>query len=81
MILLCWYKRYSICIVSFFNLYELFPAFISANNIGSLVNNLFIVKTFNAYPTFSSSSSPSSGGIGNISVDSSLSIYFSDHTL
>ena len=24
--LLCWCKRYSICLISFFNLYELFPA-------------------------------------------------------
>ena len=40
MILLCWYKRYSIFLISFFNLYELFPTFICANNIGSLVNNL-----------------------------------------
>ena len=29
MILLCWYKRYSICLISFFNLHELFPAFIT----------------------------------------------------
>ena len=26
-ILLCWYKRFSICLISFFNLHELFPAF------------------------------------------------------
>ena len=26
-ILLCWYKRYSICLTSPFNLYKLFPAF------------------------------------------------------
>ena len=29
-----------------FNLYELFPAFVCADNIGSLVNNLFGVKLF-----------------------------------
>ena len=27
-ILVCWYKRYCICLISFFNLYELFAAFI-----------------------------------------------------
>ena len=34
----------------FFNLYV--PAFICANNIGSLVNNLFGVKVFNPVPDF-----------------------------
>ena len=29
------------------NLFELFPAFICGNNIGSLVNNLLGVKIFN----------------------------------
>ena len=46
--------------VSFFNLYELFPAFICTNNAGSLVNNLFEVKIFNPAPSFTSSLSPSS---------------------
>ena len=68
MILLCGFKRYSI---SFFNLYELFLAFICANNIGSLVNNLFGVSIFNPFP---SSSSPSSGGMSDKSTDSSLSL-------
>ena len=50
--LLSWYKRYSICLISFFNLFELFQAFVCANNIGSLVNGLFGVKTFNPVPAF-----------------------------
>ena len=57
-------------LISFFNLYELFPAFICANNIGSLVNNLFGVKICNPFP-FTSSSSTSSGGIcGKLSSSS-----------
>ena len=48
-ILLCWYKRYSICLISFFSLYEFFPGFICANNIGSLVNSLFGVNIFNPF--------------------------------
>ena len=75
-ILLCWYKRYSFCLVSFFNLYELFPAFICTNNIGSLFN-LCAIKFFNTAPSLflfwgfnftlseivsSGSSSPSVGG-------------------
>ena len=52
-ILICWYKRYSICPISSSNLYELFPAFIFANNVGRLVSNsLFGVKTFNPVPSF-----------------------------
>ena len=47
LILLCWNKRYGICLILFFNLYELFPAFICSNNIGSLVNKLLRVKVFN----------------------------------
>ena len=57
-ILLCRYKRYSICLLSVFNLYELFPAFICDDNIESLVNDLFAVKTFNPVPSVTSSSSP-----------------------
>ena len=38
--------------ISFSNLYELFPAFICANNIGILVNNMFGVKIFNHVPVF-----------------------------
>ena len=49
-ILWCWYKRYSICLILVFTLYELFPAFICSNNIGSLVNRLFDIKTFNPAP-------------------------------
>ena len=52
LILLCWYKTYSICLISFFSLFELFPAFICANNIWSLVNNLFGVKLFNNVSVF-----------------------------
>ena len=40
-------NRNSICLISFFNLYELFPGFICANNIGSLVNRFFGVNIFN----------------------------------
>ena len=69
-ILSCWYKRHSICLISFFDFYELFPVFICANNIGSLVNNLFGVKNFNPFPSFTSSSSHSSGYMS----DSSLSL-------
>ena len=47
MTLLCWYKRYSIFLISFVNLYEFFPAFICAAHIGSLVNSLCRVNVFN----------------------------------
>ena len=53
-------------------LYELFTAFVCANNIGRLVNNLFGVKIFNPFPFFTSSS-PSSGGMSDKSTDHSLS--------
>ena len=43
--------------ISFFNLFELYPAFICTNSIGSLVNSLFRVKIFNPFPYVSSSSS------------------------
>ena len=33
----------------------MFSAFTCANNIGSLVNSLFGVKTFNYFPSFTSS--------------------------
>ena len=45
--------RYSICVISFFNLYGLFPAFICDNNIASFVNNLFGINIFNPVPVFS----------------------------
>ena len=48
-ILLCWYKRYSICLISFFNLFELFPAFVCAINIRSLTNNLSGVGFFDIF--------------------------------
>ena len=60
--------------ISFFNLLELFPAFICASNIGSLVNNIFGVKICYPFPSFTSSS-PSSGGMSYKSTDSSLSIF------
>ena len=72
-ILLCWYKWHSICLTSFFNLYKLFPAFICANNIGTLLSNLFGVNIFNIFPFFTSSSSHSSGGMSGISINSSES--------
>ena len=76
---LCWYKRYSICLISFFSLYKFFPAFIFVNNVGSLINNLLEVKTFNCFPYFTSSSSPFSGGMSGISIKSSQSSHFSDY--
>ena len=47
--------------ISFFNLYELFPAFICANNIGSLVNSLSEVKFFNPISCINSPVLSSSG--------------------
>ena len=55
----------------FFSLYELFPAFVYANSIGSLDNSLFGVKILIFSPFISSFSSPSSGCIGSKSADSS----------
>ena len=51
-ILLCWYKRYSIFLISFFNLFELFPAFISACEIGNLVISSSGVKILIPVPVF-----------------------------
>ena len=48
-------KRYSICLTSLSNSYESFPAFISANNIEILVNNLFGFNIFNLFASFISS--------------------------
>ena len=82
-IVLCRYERYSICLISFFNLYELFTAFICDNNIVSLVNCLFGVKIFIPFPSFTSSA-PYSGGISNKSRNTSLSLHTSsrcDHIL
>ena len=56
----------NICLISISNLYELFSAFICANNIESLAKfNLFGVKNFNPFSPFTSSPS--------LSLDSSLS--------
>ena len=52
----------------------MFLAFICANNIGSLVNNLFQVKIFILVPSFTSSSSSSCGCNGGKLVDSLLSV-------
>ena len=76
-ILLCWYKRCSTCLISFLSLHELCSAFICANNTGSLVNNFFGVKNFNPFLSFTSrramvcvstnsSLSLSSGGVDGI---------------
>ena len=62
-ILLCWYKRYSIFLILFFLLFELFPAFIYVDNIGSLVNSLFGIKIFNYFPFLIYSSLLSSVGM------------------
>ena len=76
MILLCWYKRYSVCLIPSFNLSELFPTFICADKIGDLVNSLFGVKIFN--PSFITSSLSSSGGMLSSFSLSSISS-FSSH--
>ena len=65
-----WYKRCGICMILFFSLYELFPAFIFANNTGHLVNSLFGVKILIRFLSFISSSSlPSSVGKDGKSSD------------
>ena len=43
----------------------MFPAFICANNIGSLVNSLFGVNIFNHFPSFTSSSPLYSGSMSD----------------
>ena len=65
MLLLYLYKRFRTCLISFFNLYELFPVFNCGNNIGGLVNNFFGVYNFNPVPSFTSFSSPSKGGMSS----------------
>ena len=55
-------------VISDFNMHELFPGFICASNIGSLVNNLFEVKVFSLFSSIASSSPPSSGGISDKST-------------
>ena len=47
--------------ISFLNALELFPAFVCANHIKSLINRLFGIKIFNHFSSFNSSS-PSGGG-------------------
>ena len=56
-----------------------FPAFIHANNIRNIVNSLFEVNILNPFPSFTSSSSPSSGG--KSSNYSLLSISFSSFVI
>ena len=53
-----------------FCLYELFPAFICANNTGRTVNSLFGGKIFNLFPYFTSSLS-SRVGMSDASINSS----------
>ena len=73
---------------SVFNLYESFPAFICANNIKSLINNLFGVKIFNPPSSSAFCSSASSDGMSDKSTDLPLLDYspllenssFSDHS-
>ena len=67
-------KRYSICVISFFSLHELFSAYICINNTGSLVNSLFGDK--NLIPTPSFTSSHSSGGMDGTSSISPFFITF-----
>ena len=64
-ILLCGCKRYGFCLISFLSLYDLFPAFTYAINTGNLVNSLFGVSNLIPCLSFTSSSSPSSGGMGD----------------
>ena len=52
--------------ISFFSLYELFPAIICANDTGSLVNSLFGVKILIPFP--STFLLPSKGGMGDTSL-------------
>ena len=56
----------------------MFSAFICANNIESQFNNLFDIIMFNLAPSFTFSSSPSSGGISDKCSDFSLIFVVSD---
>ena len=71
-VILFLYKRYCICLISFFNLFELFPAFNCTIHIGSLVNSFFGGKICNPYTSSTSSSSPSSSGMSSTSFFSSV---------
>ena len=66
MISLCWHKRCSICLILYIDLFELC---ICANNIRIPFNNLFGVKIFNPFPSFTSSSK----SMSEKSTDSSFS--------
>ena len=70
-ILLCWSKRCSICLIFIFSLYELRAAFVCANNKWRLVNSLFGVNIFNPFPffTYLSTSSCTVGSKSATSVD------------
>ena len=57
-------QEFSICLISCFNLYELFPVFIY-NDIASLANSLFGVIIVNPFPFFISSSPLFSGGMSD----------------
>ena len=71
-VILLLYKRYYICLILFFNLFELFRTFNCTIHIGSLVNSFFGGKICNPYPSFTSSSSPSSSGMSSTSFSSSV---------
>ena len=66
-----------IFLISVFSLYELFSAFIYANNNLSLANSLFRAKTLIAVLSFTSSLSPSRGGTGGKSANFPFSSLFS----
>ena len=66
-------QKISIFLISFFNLLELFPAFICDNNTRRLVHSSLGVNMFNPFPSFTSSS-PSIAGMSDKSTDSSLSL-------
>ena len=54
-------------------MYELLPVFICANNTEILINSLFGINIINPEPSFASSASPSSSGMGCVSSNSLVS--------
>ena len=51
-ILLCWYKKCTICLISFFSLYELFVAFCCANNTVNIWLIVYLQLRFLIFPFF-----------------------------
>ena len=75
MILLCWYKRYSIYLISFYSFHGLLPVFICASNTGNQINTWFAAKILIPFIYFAFSWSLSSGGMSGVST------YFSHFSL